>query len=50
MQQLVTPDQVNLRIRKKWKRIAPFAAEIFRNLRSINANGDRQDSLGLKFR
>jgi hypothetical protein len=25
-------------------------AEIFRNFHSINANGDRQDSLCLKFR
>ena len=47
MQQLVTPNHVSLRIRKKWERVAPLAAEIFRNFRSINANSDRQDSLRL---
>ena len=50
MQQLVTPNHVSLRIRKKWERVAPLAAEIFRNFRSINANADWQDSLRLKFR
>jgi len=50
MQQLVTPNHVGLRVRKKWERVAPFVAEIFRNFRRINANGDWQDSLRLKFR
>ena len=49
MQQFVTPNHVSIRIRKKWECVAPFAAEIFRNFRSINANTDWQDSLRLKF-
>src|SRR6266567_3065321 len=50
MQQFVTPNHLSLRIRKKWERVASFATEIFRNVRSINADGDRQDALRFKFR
>jgi hypothetical protein len=50
MQEFVTPNYLGLRIGKKWERVAPFVAEIFRNFHSINANGDRQDSLCPKFR
>jgi len=50
MQQFVAPNHISFWIRKKWKSVALFSAEIFRNFRSINAYGDRQDSLSLKFR
>jgi len=50
MQQFVTPDYLSLRIREKWEGIAPFATEILRYLRGINADGNREDSLCLEFR
>lgn len=50
MQQFVTPNYGSVQIRKKWESVAAFAAEIFGNFRSINANGDRQDALRFKFR
>ena len=50
MQELVAPNHLGLGIGKKGEGIAPFVAEMFRNFLSINANRDRQNSLGLKFR
>jgi hypothetical protein len=50
MEEFVTPNHLSLWIGKKWECVAPFVAEIFRNFLSINADGDRQDSLCLKFR
>ena len=50
MQQFVTPDYFSLRIREKWEGVAPFATEILRYGRSINADCNWQDSLRLEFR
>jgi hypothetical protein len=50
MQQFVTLNHLSLRIREKWECVAPFAPEILRNVWSINANRDRQNSLRFKFR
>lgn len=50
MQEFVTPNHLSLGIGKKCERVAPLMAEIFRDLLGIDADGDRQDSLRLKFR
>jgi len=49
MEELVTPNHLGLGIRKKKERVASFAAEFLRNILSIHADRDRQDSLCLKF-
>ena len=50
MQKFVTPNYLSLWVRKKWKRVASFAAEIFRDFGSIDTDGDGQDALRFEFR
>ena len=50
MQQFVMSNYFSLRIGEKYEGVASFAAKIFRYLRSINADGDGQDSVRFEFR
>ena len=50
VQKFVTPNYLGLRIGKKCERVTALAAEVLRNLLSVNADRDRQDSLCPEFR
>jgi hypothetical protein len=50
VQKFVTPNYLGLRIGKKWERVTALAAEVLRNLLSVNADRNRQDSLCPEFR
>jgi len=50
MQQMITPDDRRVRIRKDWERVPAFASQIARNFRRVHADRHRLYARRLEFR